>query len=47
MTIQEIKDSIQIWNLARDSKYGFGLLTSGYGFEITREEFKKWQKIIK
>lgn len=44
MEIAAIKEAINRWNQIRNTNIGLTFLTSGVGFEISREEYEKWQE---
>lgn len=45
MNIDIVKKSLKRWNEIRKTELGLTFLTSGYGFEIQKSEYDKWEKI--
>jgi len=46
MDLDTIKKSIKNWNDVRNTELGLTYLTSGFGFEINRNEYQIWKEII-
>lgn len=45
-SIEIIRQRIQSWNSHRKTTQAIEQLTSGYGFEISRDEYKLWKSIV-
>ena len=43
---KSIKKSIKKWDQIRNTELGLSFLTSGFGFEINRNEYERWKNII-